>query len=163
MSLYCQCRCYSPGPILVGVEKRTPCIWWGRRGRVPLWAKWDVGREAALLGLSVLHLLTCETPAAHSQAQPDQQGKLPSDIAGHYTQSWGVNSPWLEHIWSDMGEEAVNPFPWWGSPCSASTRELLQHCSGVQILLQLPQQHRMLLSTICAGVFLFQMRGRGQG
>lgn len=30
MFLYCQCRCYFSGPILVALEKRTPCIWWGR-------------------------------------------------------------------------------------------------------------------------------------
>lgn len=71
---------------------------------------------------------TCSTPSA----QPDQQGNLPCDIAVHYTQSWCVNSPWQEHIWRDTGEEAVNPFPCWGSPCSTSTRELLQLCSGVQ-------------------------------
>lgn len=32
MFLYCLFRCYSPGPILsilVALEKRTPCIWWG--------------------------------------------------------------------------------------------------------------------------------------
>lgn len=71
---------------------------------------------------------TCSTLSA----QPDQQGNLPSDTAVHYTQTRCVNSPWQEHNWRDKGEEAVNPFPGWGSPCSTSTRELLQHCSGVQ-------------------------------
>lgn len=131
MPLYCQCRCCSSGPILVAPEKRIPCIWWRRRGGVQLWAKWDVEREAALLGLSSPSAQvwnTCST----LPAQPDQRGKLPSDIAWHYRESWGANSPWQQHIWRGMGEEAVNPFPWWSNPCSTSTRELLQHCSGVQ-------------------------------
>lgn len=134
MFLYCQCRCYFPGLILVELEKRTPRIWRGKRevAWTPLWAKWDVDREATLLGLTVPHLLMCETPAAHCQLSQISRETILSDTAVHYTQTRCVNSPWQEHNWRDKGEEAVNPFPGWGSPCSTSTRELLQHCSGVQ-------------------------------
>lgn len=98
MFLHCQGRCYSPGPILVTLEKRTPCIWQGRRGRVPLWAKWDVGQEAALLGLSVPHLPMCQTPAAHSQLGQTSRESFQVTLQGTTHRAGGKQPPTGAHL-----------------------------------------------------------------
>lgn len=157
MFLCCQCRCYSPGPILVALEKRTPCIWWRRASHCEQNEMWSEKQP------SLVSVFPICSHVKHLQHTVSPAGKASRWHCSALHTELVCKQPWQEHIWRDMGEAAVNPFPCWGSLCSTSTSELLQHCSGVQNSASASiAAQDVAVSHLCRCISLSDVR-RGQG